>query len=379
MPLILDSASKKLRDLEENHRLRELHETRSFGGMSIKRDEKSLLSFSSNDYLGLSQHPALIKASVDATQAYGTGAGASRLVSGNYPLYAELESELAAWKGCGGALVFGSGYLANMGTIPALAGTGDLIIADKLIHACMIDGALLSGATLHRFAHNDIDACKRLLENHRGKHGKCLILTEGIFSMDGDAGNIEALYELAVQHDALLMADDAHGLGVTHGGKGLPYLGENMLLMGTFSKSAGSYGGYVCASKILIHYIINTARSFIFSTGLPPATVAASLAAIRIIREDASLNTTLWQNIRLFEHELGLKPSDSAIIPIILRDDEKALIVASNLADSGFYVSAVRPPTVPPGTSRLRITLSARHEQGQILALTKTLKKMEVV
>ncbi len=339
-------------------------------GIYLERRGKKCISFSCNDYLGLSQHKAVKLAAIEAIEQYGTGACASRLVSGNHPLYEAIESELCAWKKTESALVFGSGYLANMGLIPALVGERDLILADKYIHACMLDGAVLSGATLHRFQHNDLDSCKRQLEAHRAKHDRCLILTEGVFSMDGDTAPIPELYALAQAYDATLIVDDAHALGVIGGGSGTKYLGENMLIMGTLSKAAGSYGGYVCGAKPVMDWLVQSARSLIFSTGLPPATIAASLAAIRMMRDDSTHIEKLWNHIRMFADRLGITPQ-SAIVPLVIGEPQTAIKLSNMLEDAGYFVSAIRPPTVPQGTARLRFTFSALHTPVMIQALAE--------
>jgi 8-amino-7-oxononanoate synthase len=368
MPSIHASASEKLRVLEEKQLLRELKTTLRHDGVSVERNGKALLSFACNDYLGLSHDMEVKQAAINAIETYGTGAGASRLVSGNHPLYIALENAFSDWKKVPATVVFGSGYLANMGLISALAGEGDLILADKFAHACMLDGTKLSGATLHRFVHNDMESLKRQLQTHRGKHEQCLILTEAVFSMDGDVAPLEILYSLAQEYDALLVVDDAHALGVTGGGAGTRYLGENMLIMGTLSKAAGAYGGYVCGSKPLINLLVNQARSLIFSTGLPPSVIASAHAAIQIMRQKPERIEALWNNIRAFADRMGLRPQ-SAIVPLIIGEPEKALRISAMLEEAGYYVSAIRPPTVPQGTSRLRFTFSALHTATQIQAL----------
>jgi 8-amino-7-oxononanoate synthase len=279
MPALRDFARAQLDLAEERSLRRRVCETERVGAGRVCRGDREYVSFSCNDYLGLAHHPAVITAASEAVRRYGAGAGASRLVTGSHPLYEALESLLAEVKGTERALVFGSGYMANVGTIPALVGKEDMILADRLCHACMWDGARLSGATIQRFDHNDVEHCRELLRTHRGSFGRCLLLTETVFSMDGDLGPVEELGELARAHDAWLMTDDAHGLGVCR-------TRPADVQMGTLSKAVGSAGGYVCGSSELIEWLQNRARSLMFSTGLPPASVAAAAAlAVRGHRE----------------------------------------------------------------------------------------------
>jgi 8-amino-7-oxononanoate synthase len=370
MPALDDVLTQKLRLLEAKHLRRRLTETGPDAGASVTRGGKALISFSDNDYLGLSHHPEVVAAARTALEKYGTGAGASRLVTGNYPLYGELEKALADYKGTESACVFGSGYLANLGTIPALVGAGDLILADKFIHACMFDAARLSGATFMRFAHNNMDHCRMLLEANRAEHHHALILTETVFSMDGDRAPLMELKTLAQEFDAWLMTDDAHGLGVVP-----EEIATADIHMGTLSKAAGSYGGYVCGSKALCDYLITAGRTLIYSTGLPPASVAASLAALKIIAKDKALAEKPLANARYFTSLLGIKEAASAIVPVILKENEKALAASALLAERGFLVSAIRPPTVPEHTARLRFAFSALHTKKQIEEVAAIIKE----
>ncbi len=367
MPALDVVFAQKLEHLAAKQLKREVKTTAREAGVLVQRGGKKLVSFSCNDYLGLSHHPEVVAAAESALKQYGAGAGASRLVTGNYPLYDELESALATYKGTEAACIFGSGYLANLGAIPALVGAGDLIIADKLSHACMLDAARLSGATLMRFAHNNIEHLKMLLAANRTEHQNCLIFTETVFSMDGDIAPIDEMYKLAKKYDAWLMTDDAHGLGIVAPRKA-------HIQMGTLSKAAGSYGGYICGSKILIDYIKASARSLIYSTGLPPASVAASIAALKLMQNDKSLAGKALENAGYFTSLLGLPEAQSAIVPVIVKENEKALQLSAKLEAQGFLVSAIRPPTVPENTARLRFTFSALHEKSQIEAVVHILK-----
>ncbi len=301
----------------------------------VIRGGHRLISFSCNDYLNLSHHPAVKQAAIEANQHYGTGSGASRLVTGNYPLLGQLEQALARYKGTEDALVFGSGYLANIGIIPVLAGENDLIMADRLVHACLYDGAKLSGATMLRYRHNEPAHLADLLAVHRGKHARCLILTETVFSMDGDRAPIAELNALAEAHDAWLLSDDAHGLGLLD-----PTGAVAQLQMGTLSKTLGSYGGYLCASRAVIDLMRNCARSFIYSTGLPPAATAAALASLNLIAADPKWARSPVEKARLFASLLDLPTPDSAIVPVVLGSVERAMAASRTLEAAGYLVTA---------------------------------------
>jgi 8-amino-7-oxononanoate synthase len=338
-------------------------------GIFAERGGRRLLSFSCNDYLNLSRHPAIIKAAVGAAQRYGVGAGASRLVTGNHPLYDELESRLARLKGTEAACVFGSGYLANIGIIPALAGSGDLILVDELSHACIHAGAKLSGATVQRYRHGDVAHAEALLTEHRGGHAHALIATDGVFSMDGDLAPLEDLAALAQRYDGWLLVDDAHGLGVVGHGRGSAFAngGADLpLQMGTLSKAVGAYGGYLCASQAVIDLMRTRARPFIYSTGLPPPVVAAAIAALDLIERDRALTEAPLRKARLFTRALNLPEAQSAIVPVIVGEAEAALAASEMLEAEGFLVVAIRPPTVPPGTARLRFAFTALHPEAEI-------------
>ncbi len=368
MPALVDVAREQLALLKERSLLRLVHETERLGWARVRRGQKEYVSFSCNDYLGLAHHPAVIAAAREALERYGTGAGASRLVTGSHPLYTELERLLAALKGTDRALVFGSGYLAGLGVISALVGKNDLILADRLAHACAWDGARLSGATTLRFAHNDLGDCAKLLDEHRRAFPRCLIVTETVFSMDGDRAPVAELAALARAHDAWLMTDDAHGLAITNAD-------EADVQMGTLSKAAASYGGYVCAKAEVIALLENSARSLIFSTGLPPASVAAAATALAIMSEEPDLVQKPRENARRFTTAPGRPPAQSPIVPMIVGEAERALAASAMLERHGFLVVAIRPPSVPPGTARLRFAFSAWHEPDQIERVAALLKE----
>lgn len=347
------------------------------------RGGRNLISFCCNDYLGLTQHPKVKAAAIEATQMFGAGAGASRLVTGNHLHYRTLETRLAEFKGTEAACVFGSGYLVNAGVIPCFVGKEDLIIADELSHACLFSGSSLSGATVMRYTHNDVGELKDLLDAHRHKHPHCLILTEGVFSMDGDMAPLPEISDLALAHDAWLMCDDAHGIGVIgEGGRGSAFAhGQPVnipLQTGTLSKAIGAYGGYICGSRPVIDLIKNRARTLIYTTGLPPATIAAALTALDIIRNDARLRAAPLAKARMFCAALGLPEAESSIVPIIIGSAADALAASRRLEDQGYLVTAIRPPTVPDGMARLRITFSAMHRDEDVMGLVAAVRQLGV-
>lgn len=347
------------------HRQRVRTEIKRLPQGYAQKQGRKLVNFSDNDYLGLSFDARLCDAADAAQREYGTGAGASRLVTGNHPLYSQLETELATYKGTEDALVFGSGFLANLGVVNGLIGKEDMILADRLVHASIIDAIQLSGVSFQRFRHNDVEHLRELLQKTKKR---CWIITESVFSMDGDLAPLAEVTALATEFGAMLVIDDAHGMGVV---KQQLESEENIIWIGTFSKAAGSYGGYVCATKPLIEQMVNKARSLIYTTGLPPSVVAANLAALKIIREDSTLTARPLQNARLFDAS-----AQSAIVPVIIGNDEATLVAAQQLEEAGFLVSAIRPPTVPEGTSRLRITFSAVHQNEDIDKLKQAISEV---
>lgn len=365
-------ARAKLDALEGRGLRRRLVETER-GEIAARRNDRSLISFSCNDYLNLSHHPEVKQAAAEALARYGAGSGASRLVTGNHPLFRELERRLAALKDAEDACVFGSGYLANVGITPSLVGPEDLTLADELSHSCLFAGAKLSGARVLAFRHNDLDHLSKLLVEYRGRHPRCLILTDGVFSMDGDLAPLPEMGALARDWDAWLMADDAHGIGVVAAGRGSTFVSGRKadvpLQMGTLSKAVGSYGGYLCASGPVLDLIRNRARSFVYSTGLPPASVAASIAALDIIARDPDLCAQPVRKARAFAARLGLPEPQSPILPVVLGSPDRALAASRLLENEGFLVTAIRPPTVPEGTARLRVTFSAAHRDEDVMRL----------
>jgi len=376
-------AQDKLDDLARRRLRRALTDTYREDGIWVERNGKRLLSFSCNDYLNLSQHPTVKRSAIAALEKYGAGSGASRLVTGNHPLYAELEARLARIKQTEAAVVFGSGYLANSGIIPVLVGRDGLVLLDELSHACIYAGAQLSRGRVLPFRHNDVAHARELLTAHRAEHDQALIVTDGVFSMDGDLAPLAALNELANEHDAWLMSDDAHGLGVIGGGRGSSFVGDTHipipLQMGTLSKAVGAYGGYLCASAPVIDLMRNRARTLVYSTGLPPAIVAAAIAALDLIEREPDYAARPVQKARAFTRLAGLPDAQSPIVPVVIGGEDDALTASRLLEDAGFLAVAIRPPTVPAGSARLRLTFTAQHPDAEIERLASIVREKILV
>jgi 8-amino-7-oxononanoate synthase len=364
MPSLDQFARQKLGALEEAHLRRTLVPTGRHDDLWIERNGRRLLSFSCNDYLGLSQHPALKAAAIAAIERHGVGAGASRLVTGEHPLYAELEGRLARLKGAESACVFGSGYLANTGIAPALAGRGDLILLDELSHSSLWTGARLSRAELLPFRHNDAGHVTDLLKQHRARHQRALVVSEAVFSMDGDRAPLAELAALAGQFDAWLMIDDAHDLDFARAAEAaVP------LRIGTLSKALSGYGGYLCASQPVIDLVRNRARTLIYSTGLPPAVIATAIAAIDLIEREPERLTLPIAKAQAFTRAAGLPSAQSSIVPVVIGEASAALAASELLEAEGYLAVAIRPPTVPEGTARLRLSFSAAHPDVEVARL----------
>ena len=377
---IISLYNKKLSEIKSLSQKRQLISTKRQNDSVVIRNNKTLISFSCNDYLGLSQNAQVIEASIKALKKYGSGSGASRLVSGNNPLYEKLERLLANFKNGEAACVFGSGYLTNSGIIPSLTSNKDLLLFDELSHASTNIGIKLSNARSIKFKHNDLNHVEILLKKYRKKYKSCFLLTEGVFSMDGDRGKIKELAYLAKKYDASIILDDAHGFGVLGNGKGSQYeldpVPEILIQMGTLSKAIGSYGGFVVAPKIIIDLLHNKARSLIYTTALPPSILASAIKAIEIIQSRKSLVIKPYENAKLFCKITGLPEPESSIVSIILKSEKNAINASKLLEKNGYYVSAIRPPTVPINTSRLRFTFSAAHKKQDILNLSKLVKSL---
>ena len=370
--------------LEKQGLRRSLRVVESSQGTLITIAGRELVNFSSNDYLGLASHPEIASAMAEAAQRWGAGSTASRLICGTGAEHAALEEEIAAAKGTEAALVFSTGVAAATGTIPALVGRGDVVILDKLAHACLIDGVHASGAKMRVFPHNDLAKLESHLKWARETHpkGRTLIVTESVFSMDGDLAPLREIVELKDRHGAILFLDEAHAVGVRgRGAQGLAGelgLGERIeIQMGTLGKALGVSGGYIAGSRTLIDFLINRARSFIFSTAPSPAIAAASRASLRIVQspEGDALRTRLQENLSLFAGAMKAKLPQSAIMPLILGGEEQALSEAARLQEAGFFVPAIRYPTVPRKTARLRITLSAAQSHEQIRRLAEAIQE----
>ncbi len=361
----------------------ELEKLRSEKLLRVLPERRAGISFASNDYLGLAAHPALREAAARAARDFGVGSGASRLVGSHSDLHAEMEGKLAFFKGAEAALSFSSGYAAALGTIPALVGRGDTILADKLCHASLIDAARLSGATLRVFRHNDTGQLEERLRRLGGAGGKVWILTESVFSMDGDLAPLAEIVALKERFGAFLFVDEAHATGLFGGGGGLCQstgLSDCVeVQMGTLSKAVGASGGFVAGSHKLIAFLANRARSFVFSTAPTLPAVAAACAGLDIIvsSEGDELRRRLWENVGHAVRRLDgmpLLPSASPILPVMVGGAEDALLIAVNLAEKGFLVPAIRYPTVERGKARLRITVSARHDSREVDCLVEAIK-----
>src|SRR5262245_44981550 len=360
----------KLNELKRRRLYRDLNETLRENGIWVERGGRKLLSFSCNDYLNFTQHPEIKRAAIAAIEEYGAGSGASRLVTGNHPLYAELESRLARFKRAEAACVFGSGYLANTGIIPVLVGRDGLVLVDELSHACIYAGAQLSRGAVMTFRHNEVGHARSLLATHRGGYDRVMIVSDGVFSMDGDLAPLADLLAVANEYDAWLMSDDAHGLGVVGGGHGSSFVGNSYvpvpLQMGTLSKAIGSYGGYLCASASVIDLMRNRARTLIYSTGLPPACVAAAIAALDLIERDPGYAARPTQKAKNFTKRAGLPEAQSPIVPVLVGDEENALAASRLLESHGYLAVAIRPPTVPPGTASVRLNFTAQTPEDHV-------------
>ena len=367
---------------EQNHNLRTLKEYCPIDAVRVKRDDKEYLMMASNNYLGLTFDSRVIEGALKGAQQYGTGSGGSRLVSGTFPLFTDLENELAKFKNTEKALVFNTGYMANVGTISAIADKNTIIFSDALNHASIIDGCRLSRGAVKAYSHCDVDELKYLLKQV-DRNARKLIVTDGVFSMDGDIAPLDKLYELSRDYNALLMVDDAHATGTIGNGHGTAaYFNlekEIDIQLGTLSKSLGSVGGYVAANSTIIDYLVNTSRSFIFSTALSPADIGAALAALYVLETDVSVLGRLQENVNYMTDQLismGIDATnETPIFPILIGSNEDTLAVSDYLYEAGIIGTAIRPPTVPIGESRIRLTVTAAHNKEQIDYVCHTLHK----
>ena len=374
--------SDELRKIKESGLYRELNIVEGAQGTHLKIKGKTCLSFCSNNYLGLANNPLVIKAVEDAVAKYGWGAGASRLVSGNMRMHEALEGEISRFKEKEASIVFPTGYMANIGTISSLVSKGDLIICDKLNHASIIDGCRLSGAEFRVYPHCEMEKLENILKKST-KYSRKLIVTDTVFSMDGDIAPLPDIVRIAHKYKAMVMVDEAHGTGVfgKRGGGVVEHFNLSKkidIVMGTLSKAVGSLGGYVSGDEDLINFLRNKARPFMYTTALPPAVCAASIAGIKLIQKNPLLRKSLWNNVRYLKKELDLLnfnliPSESPIIPILIGDAKKAVDVSKLLYKKGILIPAIRPPTVPTRSSRLRMTVMSTHTRKDLERLLEVL------
>ena len=371
----------EVKEKEQNKRSIKVYEP--IDAVRVKRNNQEFIMMASNNYLGLTHDLRVQQAAKYAVEQYGTGSGGARLTSGTFPLFNELELGIADFKHTEQALVFNTGYMANVGTVTALMNKNSIIISDELNHASIIDGCRLSGARIERYNHKDIEHAEHILKNYKSSHK--MIITDGVFSMDGDIAPLDKLYELGKEYNALLMVDDAHSTGVLGNGRGTAHhfgLTDVDVQLGTLSKALGSVGGYVAGRKELIEYLVNYSRSFIFSTALSPADIGAALEALNIVKNEPLVVKQLNKNTAYMANKLqsiGIECDDETpIFPIIVGDNERALSLAHELEARGIIITAIRPPTVPVGESRLRMTVTAAHSQEQLDYVANTLRDLLV-
>lgn len=370
--------------LGDKHLRRQLRVAESPSNTTITIDGRKLISMASNNYLGLANHPAVKQAAIEAINQWGVGAGAARLVSGNMEPHQKLEEDLAKFKEVEAALTFGTGYTANLGLIPAIIDQDGLILADRYCHASLIEGCRLAKAKLRVFHHNDVEHLEKLLIKRRNIC-PTLVVTEGVFSMDGDLAPLPDLLNLCQNYDATLLLDDAHGTGVMgENGRGtVEHFGLNpkdLIQMGTLSKAIGTSGGYVAGTTSLKEYLINTSKAFIYTTAQPPAIAAAASAAIQILQNEPERRQRLWDNrnylfSELKDLEFQLTNTQSPIIPIILESPNAALKLSEALYEADIYIPAIRPPTVSKDSSRLRLTISSEHTKDQLQEVANKLRE----
>lgn len=378
---IWEQMNESLQTLKEEHRFRQCTAYTPIDSTHVELNGRKYLMMASNNYLGFTHNSDVIAGAQKAIETYGTGSGGARLTSGTNPLITELEEDLAFFKGTTKALVFNTGYMANVGTISGLMGPGDHILSDELNHASIIDGCRLSGADVHVYRHSDMKHLDELLADLPAT-GKRLIVTDGVFSMDGDICHLPAIVNLAKEHGALVMVDDAHATGVIGEGKGTAHhygLSDDVdIQLGTLSKALGSEGGYVCANEVIINTLINHSRSFIFSTTLVPAAVGAAKVALQLLKKEPYHIAQLRDNVHdmskdLERHNIPVAHNAIPIFPIIVGSDEKALEVSEKLFEKGIILTAIRPPTVAQGQSRLRLTVTADHTKEDLWYVADTL------
>lgn len=376
MQALEEFVTEKLENQRKNNLLRTIQTFERYEGNVLNQDwiNETFISFSCNDYLGFSTNEEIKSAANDALLGFGNGAGASRLITGNSFLYNVLEQKLSDFKEYEASCIFPNAYMANIGVISSLMGKDDLIIADKYVHASIIDGIKLAGSKFLRFKHNDTNDLERLLKTYRNKYKKCLVITEGVFSMTGDIAPVDKIYKLVKKHSCWFMLDDAHGFGVIKRGKGVAEMfglsGKIDIETGNFSKAIGSYGGFVLASTSMINYLHNFARSLIYTTALPPYQIALTIVALDYLEKNSHLCEIPIKKAVYFAELMKLKSiPTSSIVPYIMGDNAKVLELSEKLHDKGFIVAAIRHPTVPKDQAMLRFTFSATHEDNDIQKL----------
>lgn len=381
----LDDIHAELHELDDQGLRRRLRVVDYLGGMRASVDHKDCVLFCTNNYLGLADHPKVLERSQRALLRYGAGAQASRLVSGHFPIHMQLEEITANFKGFEACLAFPTGYMANLAVVAALVGEGDAVLCDRLNHASLIDACRVSKAKFFLYEHLNLEDLGKQLQKASG-YKRRLIVTDGLFSMDGDLVPLKKLMDLAETNDAMVLVDDAHGTGVLGPeGQGIthhfPLKTFPVAVVGTYSKALGSLGGFVCSSKLFIEYLVNKARTFIYTTGLPPAVCGASLGALEVLREEPKRVEKLWENakkiregLRALGHEIprGAGP----IMPVVVGENDEAVKMSEKLLEEGILVVAIRPPTVPKGTARLRLSVSAAHTDEDIAKLLNAFKKL---
>ena len=381
----MDFLEERLESLKKAGLYRTLKSLRGPQSATTIIDEKRVLQFSSNNYLGLADHPRLKAAAQEAIDSCGSGSGASRLICGNLELNEKLEGKIAKLKKKENALLFNTGYMANIGIISTLMGEEDVIFSDEFNHASIIDGCMMSKAQVRVYPHKDMDALEDLLkESKQFKHR--LIVTDGIFSMDGDIVSLPELVSLAKKYECMLMVDDAHAtgvLGANGGGTGEHFSLEDEIdiSMGTFGKALGGFGAFVAGSHVLREFLINRARPFIFTTGLPPAVIASGIAALELLEVEPEIRAKLWENVGFFKNgikELGfdILNSETQIIPVLVGDASLTMQMGEMLLKEGVFIQGIRPPAVPQGSSRLRITIMATHTKGELEFTLESLEKV---
>lgn len=381
----MDDLHQELHELDDQGLRRRLRVVDYLGGMRASVEGHNCVLFCTNNYLGLADHPRVLDRSQQALRRYGAGAQASRLVSGNFPIHQQLEETTALFKGSEACLAFPTGYMANLAVVSAMVGEGDVILCDRLNHASLIDACRMSKAKFLIYEHLNLEDLEKQLQK-ASEYKRRLIVTDGLFSMDGDLLPLLKVAELKAKYDALLMVDDAHGTGVLGSqGRGIihhfPLKHFPDVVVGTYSKALGSVGGFVCASKLFVEYLVNKARTFIYTTGLPPAACGASLGAIEVLEQESSRVDKLWENAKKIRdglRGLGYEIPKGAgpIMPVIVGENEEALRMSQKLLEEGVLIVAIRPPTVPKGTARLRLSVSAVHTDEDIQKLLDAFKKL---